>query len=165
MESGQKLVVFTWHKTIAEEIIKEFSCVSITGSSSQEERANAIENFQYNDLVKLIVCTIKAGGVGITLTSSSNVLFVESGWTPADMDQAIDRCHRIGQKDSVTGWWLLLENTIDEDIKKLIDEKRVVVNATTEGLEETSTSVVADLLIKLTQRALNKDSGLLTKEI
>ena len=165
LESGQKLVVFTWHKTIAEEIIKEFNCVSITGSSSQEERADAIENFQYNDLVKVIVCTMKAGGVGITLTSASNVLFVESGWTPADMDQAIDRCHRIGQKDSVTGWWLLLENTIDEDIKKLIDEKRVVVNATTEGLEETSTSVVADLLIKLTQRALNKDSELSTKEI
>jgi SNF2 family DNA or RNA helicase len=161
LESGQKLVVFTWHKDIAKEIIEEFNCVHITGESSEDQRAEAIENFQFNDLVNLIVCTIKAGGVGITLTSASNVLFVESGWTPADMDQAIDRCHRIGQKDSVTGWWLLLENTIDEDIKKLIDEKRVVVNATTEGLEETSTAnIVSDLLIRLTKRALDNNKKL-----
>ena len=74
-------------------------------------------------------------GVGITLTAASDVLFIEQGWNPADMDQAADRCHRIGQKDSVTVYTMLCEGTIDERIAKLIDEKRTIVNAVMEGKE------------------------------
>ena len=80
-----------------------------------------------------VSCSLKAAGVGITLTAASDVLFIEQGWNPADMDQAADRCHRIGQKDSVTVYTMLCEGTVDERIAKLIDQKRLIVNAVMQG--------------------------------
>ena len=61
---------------------------------------------------------------GITLTRASNVAFLELEWTPAMHDQAEDRCHRIGQRDAVTAWYLLAADTIDETMARLIQRKR-----------------------------------------
>ncbi len=70
---------------------------------------------------------------GITLTRASNVAFLELEWTPAMHDQAEDRCHRIGQRDAVTAWYLLAANTIDETMARLIQRKRATVAAVTDG--------------------------------
>ena len=75
------------------------------------------------------------------------------------MDQAVDRCHRIGQKDSVTGWLMVTKDTIDEDIAALINAKRVVVNQATDGVlsdDEQENSMVGDLLVSLTNKGLGK---------
>jgi SNF2 family DNA or RNA helicase len=72
-------------------------------------------------------------GQGITLTRASNVAFLELEWTPAMHDQAEDRCHRIGQRDAVTAWYLLAAETIDETMARLIQSKRAVVAAVTDG--------------------------------
>ena len=95
---------------------------------------------------------MKAGGVGLTLTAASDVLFVEQGWTPAEHDQAEDRCHRIGQDNNVSAWYLLAEGTIDDDIYELIEKKRVVVDAVTDGEDDTQTSVLNDLINSLRER-------------
>ena len=70
---------------------------------------------------------------GITLTRASNVAFLELEWTPAMHDQAEDRCHRIGQRDAVTAWYLLAADTIDETMARLIQSKRATVAAVTDG--------------------------------
>ena len=70
---------------------------------------------------------------GITLTRASNVCFLELEWTPAMHDQAEDRCHRIGQRDAVTAWYLLAAETIDETMSRLIQRKRATVAAVTDG--------------------------------
>jgi SNF2 family DNA or RNA helicase len=70
---------------------------------------------------------------GITLTRASNVAFLELEWTPAMHDQAEDRCHRIGQRDAVTAWYLLAAGTIDETMARLIQRKRGIVAAVTDG--------------------------------
>ena len=70
---------------------------------------------------------------GITLTRASNVAFLELEWTPAMHDQAEDRCHRIGQRDAVTAWYLLAAGTIDETMARLIARKRGLVAAVTDG--------------------------------
>jgi SNF2 family DNA or RNA helicase len=72
-------------------------------------------------------------GQGITLTRASNVAFLELEWTPAMHDQAEDRCHRIGQHDAVTAWYLLAADTIDETMAELIQRKRGVIAAVTDG--------------------------------
>ena len=102
---------------------------------------------------------MKAGGVGITLTAASDVLFLEQGWTPADMDQAADRAHRIGQQDSVTAWTLIAQDTIDEDIKELIAYKRELVDASTDGkVLEDKQNVLTDLLIRLARKGIDVSS-------
>ena len=95
--------------------------------------------------------------MGLTLTSASDVLFLEQGWTPSDMEQAVDRCHRIGQQDSVTGWLMVTANTIDEDIAMLIDNKRTIVNRAIDGSDtddDEGTSLIGDLLVSLAERGL-----------
>ena len=85
---------------------------------------------------QLIVCSIEVAGQGITLTRSSNVAFLELDWTPAKHDQAEDRCHRIGQQDAVNATYLLAADTIDETIATLLERKRAVIGAVTDGREE-----------------------------
>ena len=100
--------------------------------------------------------------MGLTLTAASDVLFLEQGWTPSHMEQGADRCHRIGQKDSVTAWLMLTEGTIDEDIAALIHAKRSVVDQATDGTdgddEEERSSIAGDLLVALAERGLREAS-------
>jgi SNF2 family DNA or RNA helicase len=69
----------------------------------------------------------------VTLTRASNVAFVELDWTPARLEQAEDRLHRIGQRDSVTAWYLIAPDTIDATMAAVIDRKRQVIGAVTDG--------------------------------
>jgi len=130
LESGEKLVVFANHKATIHAIEREFGniAVKIDGSVSVEARQMAVEKFQNDPKVKLFIGNIKASGIGITLTAASDVIFLELPWTPAELDQAADRVHRIGQKNSVNVYYLLGDNTIDENIAIMIESKRKVIN-------------------------------------
>jgi SNF2 family DNA or RNA helicase len=107
-------------------------------SLSAAERDEAVRAFQRPDGPQLIVCATRVAAQGITLTRASNVAFLELEWTPAMHDQAEDRTHRIGQRDAVTAWYLLAADTIDETMAALIQRKRGLIAAVTDGrrLEE-----------------------------
>jgi SWI/SNF-related matrix-associated actin-dependent regulator 1 of chromatin subfamily A len=130
LESVQKLVVFVDHREVGRELIKRFADynpVHIFGDDASVDRQAAVDTFQNDPDCRLIICSLKAAGVGLTLTAASHVLFVELGWNPATHDQAEDRCHRIGQKNTVNAWYLIAEGTIEENIYSLIESKRDVV--------------------------------------
>lgn len=148
LEIGEKLVVFAWHKKVIKQLMEEFKdiAVKVDGSVTGTERQTAIDRFQSDRDVQLFVGNIKAAGVGITLTAASNVAFVELPWTSGELDQAEDRCHRIGQKDTVNVHYLLAENTIDEHIAKMIDEKRKVVDGVLDGKQTDSESLLIELI-------------------
>jgi hypothetical protein len=134
LESGEALVVFCRHREIQEAVVKRFpDAVHILGADSATSRQAAIDAFQRPDGPPLIVCATRAAAQGITLTRASNVCFLELEWTPAIHDQAEDRVHRIGQHDSVSAWYLLAADTIDETMARLIQRKREVVDAVTDG--------------------------------
>lgn len=76
---------------------------------------------------------MQAASQGLTLTRASNVAFLELDWTPAKHDQAEDRCHRIGQESSVTAWYLLASNTIDDTMADVLARKRGLIGAVTDG--------------------------------
>lgn len=152
---GNKLVVFGYHEEIVGELANRYACGRrITGTTPMAERQEIVDGFQTIDSQQVIACSIRAAGVGLTLTAASDVLFVEQGWTPADMDQAADRCHRIGQQDSVTAWTMLTAGTIDEDIADLIARKRTVVGAATDGHDiAADQSILGDLVMRLAGKA------------
>jgi SWI/SNF-related matrix-associated actin-dependent regulator 1 of chromatin subfamily A len=77
---------------------------------------------------------------------------MEFGWTPTGIDQAGDRCHREGQTDSVTVWHLLAERTIDDWIMELIDRKRRVVVAATDGQEIEDVELLTEIMKRLVER-------------
>lgn len=149
LETGEKLVVFAWHKEIVAAVADMFHCDSITGDTPLDKRQAYVDKFQNDPSAKIIVLNIQAGGVGLTLTAASNVLFLELGWNPGVHDQAEDRCHRIGQESQVTAWYLLAQQTIDDKIYDLIESKRAVVDAATEGGEAEKSGIVSGLVEQL----------------
>ena len=137
LESGEKIVVFIHQKEVCGMLTQAFpEAVTITGDDNMSTRQRNIDSFQKDPDVKIIVCSIKAAGVGLTLTASSIVAFVELPWHAADTDQCEDRCHRIGQKNSVQCVYFLGKNTIEEDIYQIIQDKREVSNKITGGKNE-----------------------------
>ena len=146
--SDQKLVVFAVHKFVIDALMKEFPDISvkIDGSVSNGERQKSVDNFQNNQNIRLFIGNIQAAGVGITLTAASNVVFLELPWTPGALVQAEDRTHRIGQKDAVTIYYLLAENTIEEKIAKLIDSKRRVLDIVLDGQDTPTESLLMTLI-------------------
>ena len=143
LETDSKLVVFAWHREVVQAIAQAFDAPTVMGNQTARDRQAAVERFQNDPDCRLIVLNMRAGGLGLTLTAASDVLFLEYGWTPADMNQALDRCHRIGQRDSVTGWQMVGVNTIDEWIVELIQDKRFVVDASTEGEDMDAAAIEA----------------------
>jgi SNF2 family DNA or RNA helicase len=145
----RKLVVFAHNVAIVDYLAGKYGNLRVSGQDSMEDRQHAVDSFQKDSKARVIVLNLQAGGVGLTLTAGSDVCFVQQGWTPGEHDQAEDRCHRIGQQNSVQAWYLIGVNTIDEDIYDLIDAKRAVVDAVTEGDEVQQASVVGDLMKRL----------------
>ena len=134
LASGEPLVVFARHVEVQQAVLARFpAALHLIGSDSLRDREAAIAAFQDPDGPTLIVGATRVAAQGITLTRSSNVAFLELEWTPAMHDQAEDRCHRIGQRDAVTAWYLLAADTIDERMARLIESKRQVVAAVTDG--------------------------------
>ena len=156
VEAGEKIVVFAWHKEMVEELKKAIpSAVTIVGDNTLDERQRAVDSFQNNPSTQVIICNIKSGGVGITLTASSRVAFLELPWHPADADQCEDRCHRIGQKDSVQCTYFLGHETIDEYIYSIIEKKRAIVNQVTGAEEEVETNVLDEFINLFAKEKLN----------
>ncbi len=134
VESGEPLVVFADHVELQQALIERFpDAVHVLGSDDAAARDRAVTDFQRPDGPQLIICSLRAAGQGLTLTRASNVAFLELDWTPARLAQAEDRCHRIGQPSAVTAWYLIAPETIDEAIGEVLDYKRGVIGAVTDG--------------------------------
>ena len=148
LDNNGKLVIMGVHRFVIDRIIQAFPDISVKvdGSVSGENRNKAIESFQNNPNTKLFVGNIKAAGTGLTLTAASTMVFLELPWTPGDMTQAEDRIHRIGQENHVAIYYLLAQNTIEEDIAKLIDRKQKVLDSTLDGKETDENSLLSELM-------------------
>lgn len=148
IDSGAKLVLFTIHREQQAALLGKFpGAAHIYAEDTLAVRQQNVDRFQTDPACTLILCSLKAGGVGITLTAASDVAFLELGWTPGEMSQGEDRVHRIGQDESVTAWYLLADQTIDQDIEALLEEKLLVATAATDGGSSArSSSIISDLI-------------------
>src|SRR5690606_24192000 len=93
-----------------------------TGDTKDSERKEIIRDFQAGDR-RVFAGTIQAGGVGITLTAASTVVFLDRGWSPAINEQAEDRLHRIGQKNAVQVIDMMAKGTVDIGRKEMLEQK------------------------------------------
>lgn len=125
-------IVFCEHHDVVDEIHNAFSntSVCVTGRQNAQQKQYAIDSFQAGRK-DIIICSIKAAGVGLTLTRATHELFVELPWTMADLSQAEARAWRQGQKNAVNSWVLIGCNTIDTYLFKLIMDKGKMANRIT----------------------------------
>ena len=136
IDGGQKLIVFCFLKEVVAALKQEFrDAVTVTGDDNDRQKQWAVDRFQTDDSCRLIILNYKSGGVGLTLTAASNVLFIEQPWTAADCNQAEERAHRNGQKNAVNCVYLLGKDTIDEYMYDLIQTKRNISDGVT-GTED-----------------------------
>jgi len=156
IDSGEKLVVFAVHHKMIDSVVERFGaqCVKIDGRDNAQVRDEAVTAFQNDPNIKLFVGNIKAAGVGITLTATSSVAFLELDWVPGNHDQAEDRVHRIGQEaDSVNAYYLLAADTIEEEIAMIIDAKRQALTAVLDGKDVEESALLTELFNAYKRRA------------
>lgn len=131
LEGKQKVVVFAHHRAVIEKLkegLEEYEPVIFNGGMSSEAKENSINQFQNTSECRVFIGQIQSAGVGITLTAADTVIFVESSWVPGEVEQAVDRCHRIGQKNSVTAQFLVVTGSLDQIMIQAIIKKKNIIN-------------------------------------
>ncbi|XP_050219877.1 uncharacterized protein LOC126670238 isoform X2 [Mercurialis annua] len=141
VEAGCKFLVFAHHQSMIDSIHKflikkKVGCIRIDGSTPSASRESLVSDFQAKDTIKAAVLSIRAGGVGLTLTAASTVIFAELSWTPGDLIQAEDRAHRIGQVSSVNIYYLLANETVDDIIWDVVQGKLENLGQVLDGHEK-----------------------------
>lgn len=139
LEQGQQVVIFTEFVESAKAIASHFDGLLLTGDT--KNRQQLVDDFQAGKN-KIFVGTIKAGGVGLTLTAASNVVLCDRPWTPGDTEQAEDRCHRIGQQESVFAHWMQL-GEIDKSIDDLLLQKQRRIELVLKGKRKTLSGITS----------------------
>lgn len=128
---GRKLVVFSEAIDAQKAFVDHFQCPHILGGQKDVEAQKIA--FQEGE-ARVIICSLKAAREGHTLTAASDVVFTSLGWTPGGLQQAEDRCNRIGQEaDQVVAWQLQAQDTIDQVLARLIEHKRLIFNGVVKG--------------------------------
>ena len=138
MEIDESVVVFCHHRSIhrlLNENLSEFSPVSIIGGQSDKVRQEQIDMFQ-NGQSKLMIAGLRAGNVGINLTRAKYVIFAELDWSPAIHQQAEDRLHRIGQKNTVFAYYLIGNGTLDDHVANVLVDKSFEIDSIIDNSKE-----------------------------
>lgn len=119
----------------------------ITGETPDSSRQEIVDVFQNSSNLSVLVGTIGAMGTGLTLTAATTVIFVDEPWNKALFDQAVDRAHRIGQKNNITIYSIMCKDTIDERIHNLIYKKGAMSDAIIDGKVVGNKNEVFDYLL------------------
>jgi SWI/SNF-related matrix-associated actin-dependent regulator 1 of chromatin subfamily A len=160
IEEGEKVVVFSSYNSPLQEMYTHFKdkAVIVTGQVGAEERSTRVDFFQNNEDCKIFFGGIKSAGVGINLTSATNVLFLDYSWVPGDHMQAIDRIHRVGSVSNyVTIYQLYSKKTVDEYMYKLLEKKQLLFEQIIDGKTDAtvvSKSYASNIIKTIERRSL-----------
>ncbi len=130
-DDGRKVIVFSYFLDTVRRVsmLLGHRCVgSITGSLSPEQRQEAVDTFDAAPVGSVLTAQIQAGGTGLNIQSASIVIICEPQFKPSIENQAISRAYRMGQTRNVLVYRLLCENSIDEQMIQLLDNKQLVFN-------------------------------------
>ena len=160
LAQDEKLLVFGHHSDVLDGIEahlrkKKIGYVRLDGSTPAQQRQDLVDRFQGDESVRVFLGSMSAAGQGLTLTAASQVLIVEQSWTPAEMDQAEGRAHRIGQTDTVMVTHLIAIGSIDEPVLELITTKRQTAAQAVDGADaaQAAESIERMLLARFSAQA------------
>ena len=128
-EKRERVLVFTQFKEITNplseflETVFQHRGLVLHGETPVTKRKEIVDQFQGHEYVPFMVLSIKAGGVGLNLTSANHVIHFDRWWNPAVENQATDRAFRIGQHKNVVVHKFITKGTIEEKIDLMIEEK------------------------------------------
>ncbi len=134
LSTSPKVVLFAHHHDVIDCLENRFRSagvahVTVTGKTPLSLRQLNVDLFQSDAGTRVFIGNIQAAGVGINLTAASHVVFAELDWVPGKVIQAEDRCHRMGQKDSVLVQHLVVNGSIDVNLIQTLIQKQEVLDA------------------------------------
>ena len=153
-ESGHKLLLFSQFTSMLDKLAKEVDLLGIpylklTGADSSANRMKMAHEFNENEDIKLFLISLKAGGTGLNLTSADMVIHYDPWWNISAENQATDRSHRMGQKNSVTVYKLVAKDTIEERVLDIQTAKKQLFDEVIHEGEEFIGKMSADELKQL----------------
>ena len=170
LESVEKILVLAYHRDVIEGIqagLSKYGALKIYGGMSSSESQQAVDKFQNDAKQRVMVLSIPVA-VGMTLTAASHCVAAELDWVPGVMSQAEDRLHRIGQREMVNVYHLVLPNSIDANMADTLIKKQAVLDMALDRLkvEEVANEPVAPSRTKnvtFTRKEIDEKSATLTQ--
>lgn len=151
---GHKVLLFSQfvkHLSLFKEHFEKNNIDYAYLDGATQDRAKVVETFRTDEQIKIFLISIKAGGVGLNLTEADYVFILDPWWNPAVEQQAIDRTHRIGQKNNVFIYKFITKNSVEEKIlalqqrkKKLADSLIIIEDSFIKTLTEEDIKAILD---------------------
>lgn len=162
ISNGHKILLFSSYKTAIDIVNRELtnndiSCYVIDGSVSSKKRIELVDKFN-SDNTSVFLITLKAGGTGLNLTSADVVIHLDLWWNPQAENQATDRAHRIGQKNTVEVIKLICKGTIEEKILELQNKKKFLSDNLIDS-GDVDQNIISKLTAKDIKRLLSMDNN------
>ena len=129
LSNNEKVVIFSMFKETLNVLMDKLSFgnpVLCTGDVKDDIVSKNIDNFQNDDIHKILLAVPKRLGAGVTLTRANYGIFIDVPWTMAEFQQAQDRIHRIGSNKKVFIYHLITNNTVDERVKEIVYTKGAI---------------------------------------
>ena len=136
ISNGEKVVIFSYFKEplyILQERLKQYKPLLGTGDLDDKEVSDNIDKFQSDPEYKVFLGTVQKMGTGVTLTSASYEIHIDTAWTYAEFEQTCDRCWRVGTPKPVIIYDLICTGTIDERVWNLLNKKKNVSDYMIDG--------------------------------
>lgn len=148
LEEDKKVIIFT---TFTDELLElqEYygnKCVVHHGSMNDKEKQKSVDDFQNNNSKKVFIGNIMSAGVGITLTAADTVVFNSFDWVPGNNEQAEDRSYRIGQKNNVSVYYQLFDDTISTRMWYTLKHKKNVIDQIIGDNDNEMDDIVKDII-------------------
>jgi len=152
-ESGHKVLLFSQFTSMLDRLVALLKRNGIgyhllTGATPKDKRQELVDQFQTDDSTVFCI-SLKAGGTGLNLTAADIVIHYDPWWNEAVQNQATDRAHRIGQTNVVTVYKLIVQDTIEEKIQKLQEEKKALADELLSGSAISSPKLSRSDLLEL----------------
>jgi SWI/SNF-related matrix-associated actin-dependent regulator 1 of chromatin subfamily A len=139
VDEGHKIVVFTNFKKVVDTVYEKFGhdvCRFIDGRIDALDRLEIVKEFNANPNLKVLVCNLKVGSVGLNIQSADVAIINDMDWVPSTMLQAEDRLWRIGQLRNVSILYPIYKGTVEEIVFNVVNEKMRNISTAIEGKEE-----------------------------
>ena len=151
LEQDKKVIIFTNFTDTLNKIADHFGkqAVRLDGSTSKPQRQYAVDQFQENDKIKVFVGNLKASGVGITLTAAEAVIMNDLSFVPGDLAQAEDRAYRYGQKNSVSVYYPIFDNSVEAIIYDMVNQKKQNINTVMGDDLEDKGDLIANIMNRI----------------
>lgn len=154
IEQGKKVIIFSNFTEPLKKIHEHFGkkSVYLDGSTSKPARQDAVDKFQESDKIQVFCGNMKAAGVGLTLTAGEAVIMNDLSFVPAEHAQAEDRAYRYGQKNSVSIYYPLFDNSIEGVIYDILTRKKQIIGTVMGDIDESSVDIVEQILNEINSK-------------